>query len=301
VRKCQKDVENEPGLVPYLEAARADVQSIHLESEGFWYSQKRTEIALLHSLDPNQPLRVVQEQPFGIRSNGTWQPSSAPWNRSHVRISSLAESGERQPMKQIMVPLWKALARGLLIVVPVYFAGLLLLKGMSSVAKLVRPLAQLLPDWVPADEFLSLLLVLAICVAIGASVGTRIGRGVRNWIEKNLFERIPGYGLIRSLTQQVAGQSMESTWKAALIEIEEALVPAFVIEELEDGRYTVFVPSIPTPFAGAVYILDRQRVHPVHVPFTDAVRVVSRWGSGAKDLVAAMDRGDNSAERTPER
>ncbi len=204
-------------------------------------------------------------------------------------------------MKRIMIPLWKALARGLLIVVPVYIAGLLLLKGMSSVAKLVRPLAQLLPDWVPADQFLSLLLVLAICVAIGASVGTRIGRGVRNWIEKNLFERIPGYGLIRSLTQQVAGQSIESAWKAALIEIEEALVPAFIIEELEDGRYTVFVPSIPTPFAGAVYILDRQRVHPVHVSFTDAVRVVSKWGSGAKDLVAAMDRGDKSGERTPER
>ena len=172
---------------------------------------------------------------------------------------------------------------------------------MSSVAKLVRPVAQLLPDWVPADQFLSLLLVLAICVAIGASVGTRIGRGVRNWIEKNVFERIPGYGLIRNLTQQVAGQSNESTWKAALIEIEDALVPAFIIEELEDGRYTVFVPSIPTPFAGAVYILDRQRVHPVHVPFTDAVRVVSKWGSGAKDLVAAMDRGDKSGERTPER
>src|SRR5271166_2724268 len=204
-------------------------------------------------------------------------------------------------MKQIMVPLWKALARGLLIVVPVYLAALLLLKGMSSVAKLVRPLAQLLPDWIPADEFLSLLLVLAICVAIGASVGTRIGRGVRDWIEKNLFERIPGYVLLRNLAQQVAGQSLESTWKAALIEIEDALVPGFIIEELEDGRYTVFVPSIPTPFAGAVYILDRQRVHPVHVPFTDAVRVVSKWGSGAKDLVAAMDRGDNSGERTPER
>jgi hypothetical protein len=52
VRKRQKDVENESGLVPYLEAARADVQSFHLESEGFWYSQKRTEIAFLHSLDP---------------------------------------------------------------------------------------------------------------------------------------------------------------------------------------------------------------------------------------------------------
>ena len=181
-----------------------------------------------------------------------------------------------------------------------YFAVLVLLKGMKSVANLVHPLAQLLPDWLPAEQFLSLLLVLAICVAIGASVGTRIGQRVRNWTEKTLFERIPGYGLFRSLTHQVAGQGRGSTWKAALVEIEEALVPALIIEELEDGRYTVFVPSIPTPFAGAVYILDRKRVHALDVPFTDALTVVTRWGSGAKNLVASMEKGGKPVERTPD-
>ncbi len=191
-------------------------------------------------------------------------------------------------MKRTLVILSKALIRGLLIVVPAYLALLLLLKGMQSVAKLVRPFAGLLPAWVPAEEVLSILLVLVICLAIGACVDTRMGRRVRDWVEKTLFERIPGYGLIRSLTDQVAGQSRGSTWKAALFQSDEGLVPAFIIEELDDGRYTIFVPSIPTPFAGAVYILDRQRVHPLDVPFTDAVKVISRWGSGAKDLVAAM-------------
>jgi len=200
-------------------------------------------------------------------------------------------------MKQAMVSVSKALFRGLLIVVPVYLAVLLLLKGLEAVVNLVRPFAQLLPDWVPAEEFLSLLLVLAICAAIGASVGTRIGEGVRSWIERTLFDRIPGYALIRSLTHQMAGKSSESAWKAALFQTDEALVPAFIVEELDDGRYTVFVPSIPTPFAGAVYILDRHRVHPLDVPFTDAVKVVSRWGSGAKDLVAAMEKGRKPVER----
>ena len=77
-------------------------------------------------------------------------------------------------------------------------------------------------------------------------------------------------------------------WKPALAEIEDALVPAFIIEECEDGRFTVFVPSVPTPLAGAVYILSRERVHPLDVPFTQAIKTVSRWGSGTKDLVAAM-------------
>ena len=198
-------------------------------------------------------------------------------------------------MKQAMRAVWKALIRGLLIVVPVYLAILLLLKGMQSVAKLVQPFTALLPDWVPAEELLSLLLVLAICAVIGATVGTRIGRGARDWLERTVFERIPGYGVIRSLTHQMAGKSRESTWRAALVEIEDALVPGFIIEEFEDGRYTVFVPSIPTPFAGAVYVLDRQRVHPVDVPFTDAIRVISRWGSGAKNLVAAMERRESVA------
>jgi uncharacterized membrane protein len=198
-------------------------------------------------------------------------------------------------MKQAMGALWKALFRGLLIVVPVYLAILLMLKGMKSVANLVRPLSALLPEWVPAEQLLSLLLVLAICAAIGATVGTGIGRKARDWLERSVFEKIPGYGVIRSLTHQMAGKSRENTWRAALIEIEDALVPGFIIEELADGRYTIFVPSIPTPFAGAVYVIDGQRVHPVDVPFTDAIRVISRWGSGAKELVAAMERRESIA------
>ena len=92
------------------------------------------------------------------------------------------------------------------------------------------------------------------------------------------------------MTQRLAGEGGENVWQPALAEIEDALVPAFIIEELADGRFTVFVPSIPTPLAGAVYVLSRDRVHPLDVPFTQAVQTVSRWGSGAKDLVAAMQK-----------
>jgi uncharacterized membrane protein len=177
---------------------------------------------------------------------------------------------------------------GLFVVVPVYLAVLLLLKGMKSAAGLVQPIAGLLPDWVRAEMLLSLLLVLVFCFIVGAVVRTRTGRAVRERLETSFFEKLPGYGLLRSLTRRLAGDGDEQAWKPALAEIEDALVPAFIIEELEDGRLTIFVPSVPTPFAGAVYILDRERVHPVDVPFTTAIRTVSRWGSGSKDLVAAM-------------
>ena len=201
-------------------------------------------------------------------------------------------------MKQGFMFVARSILTGFLIVVPIYLAILLLLKAMKSVVSLVQPIARLLPESLPAETLLSLLFVLVFCLLIGLIVHTRIGAAVRERMETTLFERIPGYALIRSLTQQLAGSSQEKVWKPAFVEIEEALVPAFIIEEFEDGRYTVFVPSIPTPLAGAVYILDRKRVHPLDVPFTAALRTISKWGSGSMELVATMDNEKNAASFT---
>ena len=191
-------------------------------------------------------------------------------------------------MKHAREFLTSTLVGGLLFVVPVYLAVLLLLKGMKSVGTLVRPFTKLLPEWIPAERLLSLLLVLAICFLVGYALRTPAGRAGRERLEVLLFGKLPGYGLLRSLTQRMAGDSDEAAWMPALIEIEDALVPGFVIEPLEDGRFTVFVPSVPTPLAGAVYVLSAERVHIVDVPFTQAVRSISRWGAGSGELVAAM-------------
>jgi uncharacterized membrane protein len=187
-----------------------------------------------------------------------------------------------------------ALITGLLVIVPVYLALLLLLKAMQSLVGLVRPIAALLPDWMPAEDLLALLLVLILCFLVGVAVRTPIGRAARERVEKSLFRRIPGYAVFRGLAEQVSGESRESAWKPALVEIEDALVPGFIIEELDDGQLTVFVPSVPTPLAGAVYVLSRERVHALDVPFTSAIQVISKWGSGSKALVAAM-KAANSA------
>jgi uncharacterized membrane protein len=173
---------------------------------------------------------------------------------------------------------------GLLAVAPIYLAGLLLLKVMKSLTAVVRPLAKLLPKWLPAEHVLSFLLVSIVCFLIGLIVRTATGRAAWERMENSLFKRIPGYGLFRSLTQQLTGKAQDQAWKPALAEIEEVLVPAFITEEYEDGRFTVFVPSVPTPFAGAVYILTADRVHPLDVPFTSAIKTVSHWGSGTKAL-----------------
>ncbi len=202
-------------------------------------------------------------------------------------------------MKQAVAFITRALVSGLLVVVPIYLALLLLLKALGSVAALVKPVAALLPDSVPAQTLLSLLLVLFVCLVVGIAVRTRPGQIARNQLERSFFVRIPGYAMLRNLTQQIAGKSGGNVWKPALFESDEGLVPAFIIETFDDGRYTIFVPSIPTPFAGAVYVIEASRVHPLDVPFTQALNTVSRWGSGARELVAAMEKAKATPSPSP--
>jgi uncharacterized membrane protein len=176
---------------------------------------------------------------------------------------------------------------GFVALLPIYLATLLVLKAVKSLRGVLRPLAALLPGWFPTA--VSFILVLTLCLLVGMALRTPTGQTARAAIEKTLLQKIPGYILFRGMTRQLAGEGRESAWKPALAEIEDALVPAFIIEEFDDGRFTVFVPSVPTPFAGAVYILTADRVHPLNVPFRSAVKAVAQWGSGSRELVAAME------------
>jgi uncharacterized membrane protein len=192
-------------------------------------------------------------------------------------------------VKQMRKSLVQTFVAGVLLVVPVYLAILMLLKAMKSLGAVVRPVARLLPQSFPAETIISLLLVVMFCLLAGTVLRTTLGQVMMAKMEDSILHKIPGYDVIRSMAGQLTGQGQDSAWQPALVEIEDALVPAFIVEEFEDGRFTVFVPSVPTPLAGAIYILSADRVHPLNVPFPQAVKTVTRWGSGSKELVNAME------------
>ncbi len=179
---------------------------------------------------------------------------------------------------------------GLLVLLPVYLSALLLAKAFAGVLTLLSPVAARIPAGSPVREAVALLFGVAACFLAGMAFRTGWGARGKQAADRYLLEKIPGYTLLRGFTGRFAGQEEGKAFAVALVEIEEALVPGFVIEEHEDGQYTVLVPSVPTPMAGAVYILPRERVHLVDVPFPKALKVISKWGSGSRELLQAMQK-----------
>ena len=177
---------------------------------------------------------------------------------------------------------------GVLVVMPIAVTALLMGKAFAAVLAILHPITAELPPGLPLPQMMAALIVLAICFVAGVVVSTGPGRWLKETLDRRLLERVPGYTMVRGLAGRIAGQETGATFAPALVEMDDALVPAFVVEEHPDGQLTVFVPSVPTPAAGTVYILARERVHLVDVPFTKAVSVISRWGAGSRDLLAAM-------------
>jgi uncharacterized membrane protein len=193
-------------------------------------------------------------------------------------------------MKTLIRFLKTTLIGGLIIVLPLWVTVLLLLKAINGVLALLRPLARLLPQSVVHEDLVAVCLLVVICFVVGLLIRTAPGRSAREWLTKHFFERIPGFSIMRSMARQMAGDVKEQSFKPALVEIEDALVPAFIVERHEDGQLTVFVSSSPTPMAGAIYVLPPERVHPVDVPLHKAMGCISQWGAGTGAMRAAMQR-----------
>jgi len=192
-------------------------------------------------------------------------------------------------MKALIEFLKTTLIGGLLIVVPTYLTVLLLAKALGGMVRLLGPVVALLPQGVHRfGQILAIVLAVLVCFMLGLVARTRIGRRAIETFERRVLERMPGFALLRSIVRRVSGSSDDAQFQPVLVEIEEALTPAFIVEELGDDRFVVLVPSVPTPAAGSLYVRPRQRVHWVDVPITEAIAVITRWGAGTSKLLKAM-------------
>jgi len=178
---------------------------------------------------------------------------------------------------------------GVLVILPLGLVATIVLKIVDMVGPLSTPIIAWLPRGFRYPVIIPLLLIFLLCLVAGLLAQTRAGHSAGTSLEQALLNRIPGYSMVRSVTRRIGNVEESAKFSPALLEVEDgALVPAFVVEEHADGRYTVFVPSAPTPAVGAIYIVARERVHLVDASFLAAVKCVSSWGVGSDELLQAM-------------
>jgi uncharacterized membrane protein len=191
-------------------------------------------------------------------------------------------------MKRSLELIKSALVTGLLIVLPAWLALLLLVKLLVKLGVLVKPISKQMPEGINHPHILAGLALVLLCLLVGLLVNTAIGRVIGRSLGENFFAHVPGYQSLRNIARQFGDHSMRDGFKPALIDVEDGcLAPAFLIEVHANGRSTVFMPSVPTPMAGSIFIMPSERVHPIDVPVTAMMKCISKWGAGSSELLKA--------------
>ena len=182
---------------------------------------------------------------------------------------------------------------GLLFLLPVVIASILLGHAMQIAVRIVRPIAQTIPD-----EFrlgygllptLAVMFLLLVCLLAGFAARTAAGRRVRYWMEDSFLGNLPQYRLMKTMGEGLAEIESVEGLKPALASVEGGWQLGYIVEPLPDGWLAVFLPQSPTPMSGNVLYLPGDKVRPLELTMLQAISLVKRAGAGSAELLRGVE------------
>jgi uncharacterized membrane protein len=185
------------------------------------------------------------------------------------------------------------LVGGLVVLVPVAICAYIIAAVVKAVLGGLAPIAALLPAQSPGGiglmGLIAVALVVAVCFLFGLLVRTAGGRALGGWVENRLFNLLPGYELIKRVTQQFAGTG-ETLATPVAVRLGDSQQIGFLVEEITPGQVTVFIPAAPALTFGTLHIVSADRVEKLSAKMTQVVDCITKIGCGSSRLLSAPRR-----------
>ena len=172
---------------------------------------------------------------------------------------------------------------GLCVIIPLVIVGLVFVKLAEILEKVAKPLG--------LDSYLGATLVIVVAVLVLLLACFLIGLIVQKVLSFNTFEekvlkQVPGYEIIATIVKGFGSSSNTKAFPSVMIDVYGSGVEAlgFIMEEHDDGLFTVFVPSSPVLTVGNIYIAKAEQLTLLDAKGQDIADCLSKWGVGSKNL-----------------
>ncbi len=180
---------------------------------------------------------------------------------------------------------------GLLFLVPLVIIVAVLGKAISVMMVIAEPMADLLPidsiGGVALANLLALLGLLVICYLAGLVARISFASKAMKAIEEKALMKIPGYVMIKAITSGL-DESETQSMKPVLITLGTVQRIGLEIEQLEDGRSVVFMPSPPNRFSGITQIVPADQVEYLDVSVMEIMDYTEQYNRGTDALLAKI-------------
>ena len=178
---------------------------------------------------------------------------------------------------------------GIVFLMPFAFVMLILGKVLKWMAAVAEPLTR----WIGLDsiagvaraDLVAAVAIVGLCFVAGlVAKRPRNGR-VRRRLEAGFLTSVPGYGVIKGLTEGLAGVQDADTMKPVLARFDDAAQVAFEMGRASDGRVVLYVPGAPDPWSGGLLVMTADRVEPLDITLPAALRSFRALGRGSEELL----------------
>ncbi|WDF63857.1 DUF502 domain-containing protein [Flavobacterium sp. KACC 22763] len=192
-------------------------------------------------------------------------------------------------MKSILKILKATFLGGILFLVPLVVLLIVLEKGYGLVQKTTLPLVSTLPKvsvlGLAIQELVGIFIIILICFIAGLLAKTTAAEKLVQKLEDGILSFVPGYSFMKSMNENILGLESKDDLKVILVPTDAGLQFAFLIEQVSDEKFTVFIPDAPNPWSGSVVFVDKKDITEIDITQKQALACIRKLGYGSEELL----------------
>ncbi|MTH15149.1 DUF502 domain-containing protein [Flavobacterium sp. LC2016-01] len=192
-------------------------------------------------------------------------------------------------MKSILKIIKATFLGGILFLVPLVVLLVFLEKGYGIVQKTTLPLVNSFPKvnvlGIAIQELIGILIIIIICLLAGLLAKTVIAKNLVQKLEEGILSFVPGYSFMKSMNENILGFESNENLKVILVPTDAGLQFAFLIEQISEEKFTVFIPDAPNPWSGSVVFVEKKDIQDIDITQKQALACIRKLGYGSGELL----------------
>lgn len=178
---------------------------------------------------------------------------------------------------------------GIFFLLPLVLVIMVAEKAIRILDVVVEPMTRRLEDWnvggVAFHEILAVLLLLLICLGAGLVAKTRFAKKLVQGAETRILVHLPGYEVMKSILGDLAIDTPEKeNLKVVLAQTDAGWQLAFLIEQVNEKLFVIFIPNAPNLHSGSVVFAEKDKIRIIDITRKEAIRTIRRMGVGSATI-----------------
>jgi uncharacterized membrane protein len=135
-------------------------------------------------------------------------------------------------------------------------------------------------------DLLAVTVTILLCFVAGLLARRASAKRMREKLDATLLNSFPGYAFIKGFAENLRQtEELAGSFVPVLVRFDDYVQIAFETHREPGGKVAVYLPGAPNPWSGSVVYVANERIEPLQMTLTEALRNIRKLGKGSLDIV----------------